>query len=687
MTVLESFKGEILSPVGSKEMLYAAVRSGADAVYLGAKDFSARRNAENFSIEELAEAVAFCHIRGVKVYLTLNILVKDNEFRDALALATDAYNVGIDGIIVQDLGLARVLHEKIPQLPLHASTQLSIHSPASLPVLKSLGFKQVVVAREMSLENLTEFCKVAKQYNITVEVFVHGALCMSVSGQCLLSAFLGSRSGNRGLCAGPCRLPFAAENGTGYDLSLKDLSLIDYIPTLYDIGVRSFKIEGRMKRPEYVAAATKACKDALINGSADLALKETLKNVFSRSGFTSGYLENKLGRDMFGIRTKEDVTAAKDAFPILHELYRKEYKSTALNITASIKAEEPIRLTITDGENTVTTVGAIPQAAKNKALTQEDAYKSLTKFGDTPYFEKFFTADIDDGLFVPASELNALRRNATELLSLKRAEIGHQRAEINYSAPEFSTKCDKIPDIVIRIENESQIPTNLSGIKAVIVPLESDINPINNTISIVDIPRGITSEKLIFDKLSTFKEKGFDIALCGNLSAVAIAKELGFKVIADTGLNIHNSEALKTIENMGIKAAVASPELTLNSIKTLCTTLPTGIVSYGNIPLMLFKNCPIKNGKDCNNCDKKGTLTDRLGTKFPVRCRLGYSELLNSVPIWLADRQPELKSIDFQVLYFTNETPKDVESVINAYKNGKGCDNSYTRGLYYKGTI
>ena len=368
-------------------------------------------------------------------------------------------------------------------------------------------------------------------------------------------------------------------------------------------------------------------------------------------------------------------------------MYRKEYKSTALNITASIKAEEPIRLTITDGENTVTTVGAIPQAAKNKAITQDDAYKSLTKFGDTPYFSKDFTADIDVGLFVSASELNALRRNATELLSLKRAEIGHQRAEINYSAPEFSTKSDKIPDIVIRIENESQIPTNLSGIKAVIVPLESDINPINNTISIVDIPRGITSEKLIFDRLSKFKEKGFDIALCGNLSAVAIAKELGFKVIADTGLNIHNSEALKTIENMGIKAAVASPELTLNSIKTLSTTLPTGIVSYGNIPLMLFKNCPIKNGKDCNNCDKKGTLTDRLGTKFPVRCRLGYSELLNSVPIWLADRQPELKGIDFQVLYFTNETPKDVENVINAYKNGKGRDNSYTRGLYYKGTI
>ncbi len=683
----ENFKGEILSPVGSQEMLYAAVRSGADAVYLGAKDFSARRNAENFSMEELRQAVTFCHIRGVKVYLTLNILIKENEFYDALKLACDAYNVGIDGIIVQDLGLACVLHEKLPELPLHASTQLSIHSPASLPLLKDLGFKQVVVAREMSLAELTEFCKMAKQYDITVEAFVHGALCMSVSGQCLLSAFLGSRSGNRGLCAGPCRLPFATQNGTGYDLSLKDLSLIDYIPTLYDIGVRSFKIEGRMKRPEYVAAATKACKDALIKGSADLALKETLKNVFSRSGFTSGYLDNKLDRDMFGIRTKEDVVASKDSFPILHELYRKEYKSIGLNINAIIKENQPVRLTVTDGKNEVSTERSIPQRAKNKAITLEDAYKSLTKFGDTPYFVENFNAEIDDGLFVPSSELNALRREACEQLSLRRAEIIHPKVEITYDLANFSTKSDKIPDLVIRIENKNQIPNDLSGIKSVIVPLESEIDKIDCIENIVDIPRGIISEKLIFDRLTKFKQKGFYTALCGNLSAVVIAKELGFNVIADTGLNIQNSESLKTVQNLGAKAAIISPELTLNSIKALNSNLPKGIISYGHIPLMLFKNCPIKNSKDCTACDKKSTLTDRIGTKFPVRCRLGYSELLNSVPIWLGDRQNELKGIDFQVLYFTNETAEEVENIIHAYKNGKPCDSNFTRGLYYKGTI
>ena len=271
---------EILSPVGNNEMLIAAVRSGADAVYFGAKDFSARRNAENFGSFELQEAIKYCHIRGVKAYLTLNILIKDDEFSDAVNLACEAYNFGIDGVIVQDLGLASVLHKLLPKLPLHASTQMSVHTPAALYLLKEMGFKQVVVAREMAFDDLKQLCKIANELDMVVEVFVHGALCMSVSGQCLLSAYLGSRSGNRGLCAGPCRLPFNAENGTGYDLSLKDLSLVEHITDLYNIGVRSFKIEGRMKRPEYVAAATKACKEALYNGVINYDLSKTLQNVF-----------------------------------------------------------------------------------------------------------------------------------------------------------------------------------------------------------------------------------------------------------------------------------------------------------------------------------------------------------------------------------------------------------------------
>ena len=685
--MLENQKGEILSPVGSKEMLYAAVRSGADAVYLGAKDFSARRNAENFDTFELCDTIKYCHIRGVKVYLTLNILIKDDEFADAVALATEAYNAGIDGVIVQDLGLAEFLHNTLPELPLHASTQMSIHSPASLPILKKLGFKQVVVAREMSFDDLKIFCEEAAKLDITVEAFVHGALCMSVSGQCLLSAFLGSRSGNRGLCAGPCRLPFKAENGTGYDLSLKDLSLIDYIPRLYEIGVRSFKIEGRMKRPEYVAAATKACKDALVKGVIDNELKQTLGNVFSRSGFTAGYLENKLGRDMFGIRTKEDVVSADKAFPILHQLYRKENQNIAVNVKAVIKENEPITLTLSDGENSVTAIGEIPQKAKNKALSYEEALKSLTKFGDTPYFDEGGSVDLDDGLFVPISELNAIRREACEMLDNERSKITRKKADVPFIPSLHSNSENKTPDIIIRLEHPYQMPNDLSGIKAVIVPLEKDFERIDGVENIVDIPRGIISEKTIADRLSLFKSKGFEACLCGNLSAVEIAKNLDFNIIADTGLNIHNSHSANAINDLGAKAVILSPELTCDAVKNLASPVPKGIITYGNIPLMLFKNCPIKNGKSCSVCDKTGFLTDRLGTQFPVRCRMGYSELLNSVPLWLGDKQNDLSSLDFQVLYFTNETKKEVNEIITDFKNGKSSSQKYTRGLFYKGTI
>lgn len=683
----ENFKGEILSPVGSWEMLEAAVKSGADAVYLGAKDFSARRNAQNFTKEELKSAVEYCHIRGVKVYLTLNILIKDTELEDAFHLAKYAYNIGVDGIIVQDLGFSQILHKYLPNLPLHASTQMSVHSVSALPLLKKLGFTQVVVAREMSLEELKEFCKEAKKYDITVEVFVHGALCMSVSGQCLLSAFLGSRSGNRGLCAGPCRLPFKVDGGTGYDLSLKDLSLLDYVSELYNIGVRSFKIEGRMKRPEYVAAATFACRQALCDGKVDSELSNTLQNVFSRSGFTSGYYNNQLGKNMFGIRTKEDVISADKAFPLLHEIYRKERKSVAITINAEVSYNKPISLTVCDGKNTITVFGNLPQIAKNKAVTKEDVIKNITKLGSTPYYYTECNVTLDDGLFVSAGELNELRRNACELLDKKRSEVAYPKEDVEFQTEIENDFKNKTPQIYIRLENQEQLPKDLSGISAVIVPLEKDFELIENVENIVEIPRGIKNEKAIEKRLQIYKEKGFKTALCGNIAAVEIAKRAGFKIMADTGLNIFNSYSLKAAKENGISSAVISSEMLLEDINALDSSLPKGIISYGNIPLMLFKNCPIKNGKGCDECKQNGHITDRLGIEFPIRCRMGYSELLNSLPIWLADKQNLFTSIDFQILYFTKETQQKVMEVISDYKNRTGAECKYTRGLYFRGIM
>ena len=677
---------EILSPVGNEEMLIAAVRSGADAVYLGAKDFSARRNAENFSSEELKNAIDYCHIRGVKVYLTLNILIKNHEMKDAFFLAKTAYNMGIDGIIIQDLGLADILNRKIPNLPLHASTQMSVHSPSALDFLKSKGFKRVVVARETSKEDLKEICKRAKELDIEIEAFIHGALCMCMSGQCLLSAFLGSRSGNRGLCAGPCRLPFKAENGTGFDLSLKDLSLMDYISEMAEMGVCSFKIEGRMKRPEYVAAATAACRQALDKGFVESELSDTLSNVFSRSGFTNGYYVNQLGKDMFGIRTKEDVVSANKAFPYIHEIYRNERQSVKVSVNVKIKKDESISLSLSDGENTVVSYGSIPQIATNRPITYDNVYKCIDKFGNTPYLHAGGSIYLDDGLFVSAKEINSLRRDAVEQLNSKRCYVNRGKSDAEFEEIDYKRTSNSLK-LIARFENSYQIPENLDGIYAVMLPLEEnpDINIPDNILKIVDIPRGIISEKLIEKRLDLFKEKGFYTASCGNLALIEILKKKGFEIFADTGLNISNSHTLSLFERDGAKYAVLSPELTINEAVNLKSDIPNGIIIYGNIPLMLFKNCPIKNGTNCKKCDKKGCLTDRKGIKFPVRCRMGYSEMLNSVPIWLADRKNEL-SFDFGVLYFTGESKDRVNEIILAYKNGYSADIKHTRGLYFRGT-
>ena len=683
-----AFYTEVLSPVGNNAMLEAAVRSGADAVYLGAKEFSARRNAENFGTDELKKAVEYCHIRNVKVYLALNIIIKDSEMSSAVKLAETAYNCGVDGIIIEDLGLCAVLSRLLPEFPLHASTQMSVHSVSALTELKKLGFCRVVAAREMSYEDLKAFCKEAQRLGIEVEVFVHGALCMSVSGQCLLSAFLGSRSGNRGLCAGPCRLAFSVPGGTGHDLSLKDLSLLSHMKELCDIGVTSFKIEGRMKRPEYVAAATAACRSALDSGFVPEELDVTLKNVFSRSGFTDGYFENKLGRDMFGVRTKEDVTAANSAFPKLHELYRSERHGVKIRAELTVKTGSPIKLVLDDGKNRVEVSGEVPQKAVNKAANTESLKNAIDKFGSTPYLAEEIKVNCDSGLFVSASALNELRRQATELLDKKRGGTSVSEIHADYSPLPPDKKRSGEVNFYVRFEDTFQIPEKLDGIDTLIFPLEKEFNISLSGIRLaVDIPRGIISEDSIKKRLRAFKEKGFKTAVCGNISAVKIAKDEGFEIIADTGMNIYNSESAAAVSCMGAKEVILSNEITLDNAAALLSPISKGIVAYGNIPLMLFKNCPLKNGRKCDECDKKGVITDRTDTDFPVRCRMGYSEMLNSVPIWLADKKEDLKAVDFAVLYFTNESPDRVNQVLNAYKKGLPADVKFTRGLFYRGSI
>lgn len=680
-----SFCPEVLSPVGSPQSLEAAVRSGADAVYIGAKQFSARRNADNFDDSDIKATVRYCHIRGVKVYLALNIMIKQSELADAFDVARQAYECGIDAIIISDLGLASLIHKHIPDLPLHASTQMTVHSPACLPTLKELGFSRVVVSREMSKFELTEFCAAASKQGIEVEAFVHGALCMSVSGQCLLSSVLGARSGNRGLCAGPCRLPFKANGGTGYDLSLKDLCLYQYINELTEMGVASLKIEGRMKRPEYVSAATAACRQAVDNGFIDPKLFKTLQDVFSRSGFTDGYYKGILGRDMFGIRTKDDVIAAGDTYSYLHELYRAERQSVPVKMQAEILADKPITLTISDGKNTVTARGAAPQAAKSKALEKGAVCDSLTKLGNTPYYCEDISVKLDDGLFVAASALNSLRRDAIEQLDSKRAEV----KITEYTAPQIVLENNLIGNkqLIARFAATEQIPQNLDGIKAIVLPYECEMPDIYGVEIIAELPRYITNEAAVIKRLEVLKQQGVTTAYCGNLSAVTLSKNAGFKVMGSIGLNANNSESIKAYKQIGVDEVMLSAEISLKEINKLNADIPIGIFAYGRLPLMLTRNCPLKNGRTCDQCDKKGTLCDRKNIQFPVMCRAGYSELLNSAPLYMGDRLDEIPNIDYLLLYFTTETPQEADEIIQKYKSGAKPIGDYTRNLYYRDLI
>ncbi len=684
---MESKKIEVLAPVGNGEMLVAAVRCGADAVYLGTEQFNARRNAENFTEEKLAEAIKYCHIRGVKVYLTLNILLGDSELAAAIKTAELAHKNGIDGIIAADLGLIDTLHRRYPDLPLHASTQMTVHSISALPSLKRLGVKRVVVSRETSKENLKLFCAAAKKENIEVEVFVQGALCMCVSGQCLLSSVLGERSGNRGLCAGPCRLPFSVKNGTGYDLSLKDLSLLPYINELVEMGVASLKIEGRMKRPEYVAAAVNAVKRAVETGRYNKADEQLLEKVFSRDGFTSGYYQNKKGKAMFGTRTKENVLAADSAYPTIHEMYRNERAAIPLDIKITLKQNEPIRLTLCDGTATVVQTGEPPQAAIKSGVTEESVIASVTRLGGTPYFAQSTTAEVEGGLFVPASLLNTLRRSAIEQLDKKRSEVKEIRASCDALPAVPLTPTAKTPKIFCRFDCASQIPDSIDC-DMIILPIESEWEDIKTDLPLaVDIPRWIENESAIKSKLALLKQKGVTNAFCGNLAAINIAKESGFTAFGDFGLNVFNSSAAEFLSQNGVSALTLSPELTISAAARIGSSAQKGIIAYGRLPLMLTVNCPIKNGTDCKACGRNGEITDRLGIKFPVRCRNGTAEILNSKPIILSDKQNDLAPFDFITLYFTTETAAEVQAIITLYKNGAKPNTDLTRGLYYRGTI
>ena len=663
-------KFEILAPAGSMESLIAGVRSGADAVYLGGKLFSARRNAGNFDSNELCDATAYCHERNVKVYLTLNILISDDEMESVYHAVKDAMKAGIDGFIVQDLGVAKMIREHFPQARLHGSTQMSIMSPAGAGKAKELGFSRIVLPREMTLEEIKEM---QKSTDLELEIFVHGALCMSVSGQCYLSSMLGSRSGNRGLCAQPCRLPFTAKNdGKEYALSLKDLSLVRHLKELD--GITSLKIEGRMKRPEYVAAAVTAVKRA-INGTLTEENTHQLRSVFSRSGFTDGYLTGRRGSDMFGTRQKEDVVMAKDVLSKISHTYDNENPLIPIDFELICRENQPTSLTASALGRKITVTTDIPEKAINKPMTAEGLSQRLGKLGRTQFYLNNISVELDEGLILPVSKINELRRRAIEeIVKTEKREIIAKPY-----TPIISASAKKnIKHLTASFRSAEQIPDK-HPFKHVFIPMDSPLEDFVDNRAGVVLPRGLFGiENEIRNRLEKLKKAGVSKALCGNIGSYTLAKELGYEVYGDFGLNVYNSLTAQQIDN-----PILSFELTTTQIANI-NAENTGVIVYGSVPLMLTRNCPVKSSISCYECNKNGHLTDRKGIEFPVICSdYPCVEILNSVPIYMLDRMNEV-SADFAHFYFSTESQKEVERIIDLYKNEIGYDRKYTRGLYYR---
>ncbi len=672
---------EILAPVGGKEQLIAAVRSGADAVYLGAKNFNARRNASNFEDFELAETVAYCHARNVKVHVTLNTLVMDSEIPALIEEIKSVAAAGVDAVIVQDLAVARLVKEICPSLEMHASTQMTIHDLSGAAAAKEMGFSRAVLSRELSFD---EIKYIAENTDIELEAFIHGALCMCMSGCCYLSSVLGGRSGNRGLCAQPCRLDFRFGE-KGHALSLKDMSHIEYLRRLSEVGVCSFKIEGRMKRPEYVAAAVTACRASLAGENPDI---DSLRAVFSRQGFTDGYFTGKRTSDMFGFRSHDDVIAADKVLKNLALLYKDEPKKVPLCMDLFISEKAPPLLTVSDGENKVTVSGGICEKAMRAPTDKALAERYLSKTGGTPFFLENLDFSAEGEPVIAAGELNEMRRNALALLMEKRETvIPHKINDIEL--PKAEKYFSEETKIRIRAEKFEQI-SFANEAEAVILPLaEIEKHPeaaeLFGERLFAELPALVFpfDEEKIKSRLSALKENGLRHVLCENICTLQLAKECGMEIHGGHGLNILNSISFEEYEKLGISDATVSFELSAPKIKHLGGKIRRGILGYGYLPLMRMRACPLKKPGGCKNCPGKGKIKDRMGKGFTYLCfEKKFGTLLNSVPLYVADK--DFSGIDFMTLWFTVETPENCKKIYDMFKNKVPADFEKTNGLYFR---
>ncbi len=690
---------ELLSPAGSPEAVIAAVQNGADAVYMGMGNFNARRGAKNFTDEEFERAVRYCRIRGCKVYVTLNTLINDREVESALDSARLASECGADGIIIQDLGLIAAVRQHLPDIPLHASTQMSIHNLAGVEAAAELGLTRAVLARELSLDQIRYITQNAP---IETEIFVHGALCFCHSGQCYMSALIGQRSGNRGLCAQPCRLQYSLGGRMDdHPLSLKDNCLIDRLQEIEDAGVACIKIEGRMKRPEYTAIVTRIYANALKEHRQPTAEElEQLERVFSRQGFTQGYF-NGDREDMFGVRGEVDPDAGQ-LFAQARKGYSDgELRRVPVHFYTVAEKGQPIRaIAFDDDGHKAVASGRVPEKARGQGLSSAYLTEQMFKTGGTPYNVVENKAQTDPGLFLPAAAINELRRNLLADLSEQRGTPPRRRMGPIPSKPK-GTPPGVDPAMIFQVLNAEQLTPELAALKPkyLYVPMTvmyeyfDLLEPFeeHGTVPVAVLPRVITDdeEPRVRETLEKLFDYGINEALVGNLGHAMLAKSVGLNVRGDFGLNVFNSLTMEMVKQAGFLSATASFELRIAQIRDLSKTLDTEMIVYGRLPLMVSDQCVIRHSSGRCSCAVPAQMSDRMGAVFPVVKEYGCRNVIyNAHKLYLADKAEDLYSAGLwgMRMLFTTETPRECLEVAKVYLGQSDYQpNVLTRGLYYRG--
>ena len=690
---------ELLAPAGSMDALRAAVQNGADAVYLGCSSFNARQSAKNFTPQTLGEALKYCHVRGVAVHLTLNTLVSDREIPQVTELIRFAAKAGVDAFIVQDLGVAQLCRQIAPQVSIHGSTQMTVHSLSGVELCAAMGMKRVVLSRELSREEIAYICAKSP---VEIEVFGHGALCMCYSGQCYLSAAIGGRSGNRGRCAQPCRQSYGYGRWEErYPLSLKDNCLVMYLKELAAMGVTSLKLEGRMKRPEYVAAVTAVYRQALDTGEVTQDMKDALLASFNRQGFTDGYYTGRVNRKMFGIRGEEptDNRWMADA--------RQSYESgerplVDVKFRAAVTVDGS-SVAVCDPEGRACqAVGPRPELARSFPLTGEALAQRVAKTGGTPYRCIDVQTRVDPGLTLSAAAINGMRREALNQLTALRARQKEERTVRKpKTIPQYKGNSG-LPGLTIQVTSREQLTPRLLQTETAMLYVPVHILREDPALCQKLVRRGELTAVLpriahdgelpkLLSTLSDLRALGVREVLVGNLGLVIPARELGFRLRGDFGLNIFNSASMNVLRSMEFASATVSYEMTLPQIRDLSKAVDTELIAYGRMSLMLTEHCLIKNRTgECTCHLGPAKLTDKTGAEFPIlrdgdTCR---SVLLNGQKLNWLDRQNDLVKLGLWAtrLVFTTEKSREVDRVLEEYLNPVPFDpGSCTRGLYLRG--